>query len=97
MRHFGRVVAHSAIILSVVLLAITAVTFMTGSSDQWLTALLNGPIDLFVGTRAGIHFHTQRLHAAWQSGCPVLVELNGTEVTFQNAAAGHLALETVRL
>jgi hypothetical protein len=97
MGHIGRVLAHSTVILVVLLLALAAVTVITGSSDGWLTALLNGPVDLFVGKRAGIHFHTQRLHASWQSGCPVLVELNGAEAALQNEATDHLTVETVRL
>ena len=97
MRNVGRVLAHIAIILPVVLLAIAAVTVLTGSADGWLTALINGPLVRIAGERAGLRLLVQRLHAAWQSGCPVLLELDSAEVTFQNAIAGHGSAKTVRL
>ncbi len=96
MRHIGRVLAHIVIILPIVLLAFAALTVMTGSSDGWLTLLVNGPLVRILGERAGLRFHAQLLHAAWQSGCPVLLELSGAEVTFQNAAA-HAAVQRTRL
>lgn len=97
MRHIGRVLGHSVIILVILLLALAAVTLMTGSSDGWLTTLVNGPLAGFVGERAGLRFHIQHLHVAWQGGCPALLELNGAEVTIQNAAADHVTVETIRL
>jgi len=95
MRHIVHL-AHGVIILVILLVAIAVLTLITGSADGWLTSLVNGPLAETVGERAGLRFHTQRLHVTWKSSCPVLLELNGAEVTLLNAFADHVAIETAR-
>ena len=97
MRYIGRVLGHSVLILVIVLLATAAVTLATGSADGWVTTLVNGPLAGMVAERAGLHFHAGMLHVAWQRGCPLLIELNGADVTLQDAARDHAAVRTMRL